>query len=391
VTSGVKEVREILDEAKRRSRSGLRTLLFMDEVHRFNKAQQDAFLPSIESGDVTFIGATTENPSFELNPALLSRCKVLTLNKIQPEIIERLLKRALSDTEKGVMAGLHEEDPSFVRGVQAEEDALAFLSQAADGDARAALNALEIAVASAVSREKQHLAFNESSTGKDSCDVKGEALKQNDVSLAASDPTQPSELAGSGGAAGIVTIRLADVSEALQRSHILYDKKGEEHYNIISALHKSMRGGDPDAALYWLARMLEGGEGPLYIARRLVRFASEDIGLADLQALTLAVACYQSCHFLGMPECNVHLAQCVAYLALAPKSVAVYQAINEAQEWVKKRGNEPVPLHLRNAPTGLMRQLGYGRGYIYPPNCEGPVEQDYFPPSLRGHKFLKWP
>ncbi|MCO5605120.1 hypothetical protein L7F22_059300 [Adiantum nelumboides] len=464
VTSGVKEVREILEEAKRFKKTKQRTLFFMDEVHRFNKAQQDAFLPYIEAGHITFIGATTENPSFEINAALLSRCKVFTLNKLQPESIKQVLEKALSVLDRGVIMPFA--DDPLVQKVEAEGEALQFVAEAADGDARVALNALEIAVASAVAREKQkskavkgisfqtHLALDmdEKKFEEVACSMKEGARSVNalnskqklPLNFSASkerfcpsqdDYTRPCKNVVGGELTSmqahdvpdvqetkknkldckvahpedsclafkhpavvnfsspslVITVRLVDISEALQRSHLLYDKKGEEHYNIISALHKSMRGGDPDAALYWLARMLEGGEGPLYIARRLVRFASEDIGLADTQALTLAVACYQACHFIGMPECNVHLAQCVAYLSLAPKSVAVYQAIEAAQLFVKKRGNEPVPLHLRNAPTGLMKQLGYGRDYIYPPNYKGPIEQEYLPASLQGHKFLKWP
>eukprot|EP00250_Pteridium_aquilinum_P016922 c23365_g1_i2 orf=274-2469(-) len=467
VSSGVKEVREILEDAKRAKKTGQRTLFFMDEVHRLNKAQQDALLPSIEAGHVIFIGATTENPSFEVSAALLSRCKVLTLNKLQPEAIKQVLERALSSADRGVLMPFAED--AFVQKIEAEEEALNFLAEAADGDARVALNALEIAVASAVAREKQRrksvqedsvqppLALDMNDTrienvtpaamerprssnvhnmklelpfklsalkeslgpsqeeytrpfkkfvggrevkplsfSKDketqALDAKpGEATRSHvDPKDAGSAFKHPALVDGSVPNTTIL-VRLADISEALQRSHLLYDKKGEDHYNIISALHKSMRGGDPDAALYWLARMMEGGEGPLYVARRLVRFASEDVGLADPQAITQAVACHQACHFLGMPECNVHLAQCVAYLSLAPKSAAIYQAFEAAQQLVKKRGNDPVPLHLRNAPTGLMKQLGYGKGYIYPPSHEGPIEQEYLPPSLRGYKFLKWP
>ncbi|KAH7365542.1 hypothetical protein KP509_18G033800 [Ceratopteris richardii] len=460
ITSGVKEVREILEEAKRSKTTGLRTLLFFDEVHRFNKAQQDVFLPYIEAGHVIFMGATIENPSFEVNAALLSRCKVLTLNKLQAQDIRQVLDRALTCSERGVIVPFM--DDSLVQKIEIEEDAMHILSESADGDARVALNILEVAVASAVARKrKQNKVVHEDSvqslpslamvdsqlenpvisrkTGmvRFSCSpnlsceshstvFEGEhqrpskrsvrdrdmntddgreseaqnmtdELQSNCLSLTVTDPKgsylamdQPSVMEKPNSNT-IISVKVMDVSGSLQRSHVLYDKKGEEHYNIISALHKSMRGGDPDAALYWLSRMLEGGEGPLYIARRLIRFASEDIGLADSQAIMLAVACYQACHFLGMPECNVHLAHCVAYLALAPKSVAVYQAIESAQQHVKQGENEPVPLHLRNAPTGLMKQLGYGRGYIYPPNHEGLIKQEYMPPSLRGHKFLKWP
>ncbi|CAM6051708.1 unnamed protein product [Sphagnum compactum] len=352
VSSGVKEVREVLEESKRLQKFGQRTLLFLDEIHRFNKAQQDTFLPYVEAGHIVLIGATTENPSFEINAALLSRCRVLMLNKLQPDHIQKLLERAILDREKGVLLSI--KGGSRGDSVKIEEDALRFLSHAADGDARVALNSLEIAGMAAFAAWESNL-----------------------------QRPQMDEWCSS--------TQCEAVKDALQRSHVLYDKTGDEHYNIISALHKSMRGGDADAAIYWLARMLEGGEGPLYVARRLVRFASEDIGLADPQALVLAVACYQACHFLGMPECNVNLAQCVVYLSLAPKSVIVYNAIVAAQRLVREsEQNEPVPLHLRNAPTQLMKDLGYSKGYIYPPNHVGPVEQEYLPPSLRGHTFLQW-
>ncbi|XP_024514855.1 ATPase WRNIP1 [Selaginella moellendorffii] len=476
VTSGVKEVREVLEEAKKAKKYGQRTLLFLDEVHRFNKAQQDAFLPYVEAGHVVFVGATTENPSFEINAALLSRCKVLTMNKLLPEHLEKLIKRAVLDKEKGVIVSAGISSPEMLR---VEDDAVVFLAAAADGDARAALNTLEIAVLAASSRFQSGEAALESvlpaakmdntpspsrrdaATGnaapgewdnrtgtlrkepsgvekimkRDSFNIL-EVLKEN-VQHSQQEYTKPFKKFVGGknvtAAAGVafvasaatvieadkeadgtsmdrevldrrvatleteidksvMVVTLADVKDALQRSHVFYDKTGEEHYNIISALHKSMRGGDADASIYWLARMLEGGEGPLYVARRLVRFASEDVGLADPQALPQAIACYQACHFLGMPECNVHLAQCVVYLALAPKSVAVYQAIQAAQQYVREKGqNEPVPLHLRNAPTKLMKDLGYAKGYIYPPSHSGPVEQDYMPSSLRGLKFLRWP
>eukprot|EP00250_Pteridium_aquilinum_P016921 c23365_g1_i1 orf=274-2415(-) len=449
VSSGVKEVREILEDAKRAKKTGQRTLFFMDEVHRLNKAQQDALLPSIEAGHVIFIGATTENPSFEVSAALLSRCKVLTLNKLQPESIKQVLERALSSGDRGVMVPFAE-DP-LVQKIDAEKEALHFLAETANGDVRVALNALEIAVASAVARERQRSkSAQEDSSRPCFADMDDKQVENATPSPMATprstnalnvrqelhfEPSEHKETLGSsqeqftypfkrfvGGRvvkscssttdreeqahdlrAGeaiksqgsvpntTILVRRVDISKALQRSHLLYDKRGEEHCNVMSALHKSMRGGDHNAALYWLARMMEGGEDPLYIARRLIRFASEDVGLDDPQALTLAVACHQACHFLGMPECNVHLAECVAYLSIAPKSVAVYQAIEAAQEVVKKRGNDLVPLHLRNAPTGLMKQLGYGKGYIYPPSHEGPIEQEYLPPSLRGYKFLKWP
>ncbi|KAL8474235.1 hypothetical protein ACS0TY_030893 [Phlomoides rotata] len=346
VTCGVKDVREAVEAARKsKLQSNRRTVLFLDEVHRFNKAQQDSFLPVIEDGSIVFIGATTENPSFHLITPLLSRCRVLTLNPLKPHHLATLIKRAVSDLSRGLSAG--------VKGVakfESNDDATDFLSLNCDGDARVAMNALEVAATTAFARIR--------------------APNNNGESP--------------------ISIAKTDIKEALQCKHVAYDRAGDEHYNIISALHKSMRGSDANAAIYWLARMLEGGEEPLYIARRLVRFSSEDVGLADPQALIQAVSCYQACHFLGMPECNVILAQCVAYLALAPKSISVYRAIESAQKVVKESvgQNEGVPLHLRNAPTKLMKDLGYGKGYIYPPDNPDSSSQTYLPPSLQGYKFL---
>lgn len=322
--------------------NGQRTVLFVDEVHRFNKSQQDSFLPVIEDGSIVFMGATTENPSFHLITPLLSRSRVLDLRPLSPQNIEVLLRRAAENSEIGLAQ-------SVGMPVEVNEEAICFISANCDGDARVALNALEISATTAAARV--------SST--------------------------PNSVAG---------VTLEDAKEALQCKHVASDKAGEEHYNLISALHKSMRGSDANAAIYWLARMVEGGQEPLYIARRLIRFASEDVGLADPLALNQAVACYQACHFLGMPECNVILAQCAAYLALAPKSVAVYKAINSATEVVKGSvgQNEGVPLHLRNAPTKLMKEFGYGKGYIYTPDNPS-AQQRFLPPSLEGYKFLDWP
>lgn len=352
VTSGVKDVRDAVDEARKlRLKTNQTTVLFVDEVHRFNKSQQDSFLPVIEDGSIVFIGATTENPSFHLITPLLSRCRVLTLNPLQPHHVALLLNRAVSDLDKGLMQSVGFQ-------VDVNQDVLQFIADNCDGDARVALNALEIAAVTAAARVQQ---------------VIEKEQKQDMTNVA-------------------VVVTLDDAKEALQCKHLAYDKAGEEHYNLISALHKSLRGSDADAAIYWLARMLEGGEEPLYIARRLIRFATEDVGLADPSALTQAVSCYQSCHFLGMPECNVILAQCVAYLALAPKSVAVYRAIGAAQKVVRESvgQNEGVPLHLRNAPTKLMKEIGYGKEYIYPPDNPN-TSQTYLPPSLQGFKFLDWP
>jgi len=333
VTTGIAEVRKIIDRAiESRKLYNKDTILFIDEIHRFNKGQQDAFLPHVERGNIVLIGATTENPSFEVNSALLSRCRVFVLNKLEPKFIFKILTRALADKERGLGK----------INIKTSDKVLLYLANMADGDARVALNAIEIAVNSALEKDKK-----------------------------------------------MVKLEIEGISEALQRTHLVYDKTGEEHYNIISALHKSMRGSNADAALYWLGRMLEGGEDPLYVARRLIRFASEDVGLADPQALTQAVNAYTAAHYIGMPECNVVLAQAAAYLARAPKSNALYRAYGEVQKDIKERENLPVPLHLRNAPTELMKGLDYGKGYKYNPEYEGEVKQDYLPEELKGRKYLK--
>ncbi|KAF7827169.1 ATPase WRNIP1 [Senna tora] len=365
VTSGVRDVRDAVDEARKlRLKSNQRTVLFVDEVHRFNKSQQDSFLPVIEDGSIVFIGATTENPSFHLITPLLSRCRVLTLNPLKPHHVAMILKGAVNNLDKGLMQTVGFQ-------VDVTEDVINFMANNCDGDARVALNALEIAAVTAAARLQNG---KQSKEIKETEGINSQIDRENRV----------------GPSVNIIT--LDDAKEALQCKHLAYDKAGEEHYNLISALHKSMRGSDANAAIYWLARMLEGGEEPLYIARRLIRFASEDVGLADPSALSQAVSCYQACHFLGMPECNVILAQCVAYLALAPKSVSVYRAIGAAQKVVRESvgQNEGVPLHLRNAPTKLMKELGYGKGYIYPPDNPS-LTQSYLPPSLHGYKFLEWP
>ena len=333
VTSGIKEIKEVIGEADRRLRgAGQRTILFVDEIHRFNKAQQDAFLPHVERGTITLIGATTENPSFEVIAPLLSRAKVLVLHPLSAPDIRLILDRALKDPERGLGASR----------VHVDEEATAVITEWANGDARAALNLLELSA----------------------------------------------RLAEASNRPGVIS--LATVQEAAQKRSLLYDKAGEEHYNLISALHKSLRGSDPDAALYWLARMLASGEDPLYIARRLVRFASEDIGNADPQALSLAIAAKEAYHFLGTPEGELALAQCVVYLAAAPKSNAVYAAFREAQTDVASAPAEPVPLHIRNAPTSLMKDLHYGEGYKYAHDYEGGyVEQEYLPESLKGRVYYR--
>ncbi|XP_064299558.1 ATPase WRNIP1 [Phalacrocorax carbo] len=359
------DVRDVISQAQNEKRLFKRkTILFIDEIHRFNKSQQDTFLPHVECGTVTLIGATTENPSFQVNAALLSRCRVIVLEKLSVEAMEAILMRAVrslgvqvlgqGDQHSGSATGSSSESLEFP--VCIEEKALNTLAYLCDGDARTGLNGLQLAVQARLA------------VGK----------------------TTPLNITEGGSADGIL-ITEEHIKEGLQRSHILYDRAGEEHYNCISALHKSMRGSDENASLYWLARMLEGGEDPLYVARRLVRFASEDIGLADPLALTQAVAAYQGCHFIGMPECEVILAQCVVYFARAPKSIEVYRAYGNVKECLRKHRGPlpPVPLHLRNAPTRLMKNLGYGKGYKYNPMYKEPVEQDYLPEELKGTDFFK--
>ncbi len=332
VTSGVAELRIVIKEADRRLTENKRTILFIDEIHRWSKSQQDALLPHVENGTVTLIGATTENPSFEINSALLSRCRVFVLKQLGEEAIKIILKRALRDKKRGLGGQV----------IKIAEEALDFLAIVANGDARNALNALELAAKTGVKNKK------------------GEIVIEKDL-----------------------------IKESLQKSHLLYDKGGDEHYNIISALHKSMRGSDADAALYWLGRMLEGGEDPLYIARRLIRFASEDVGLANSLALVQAVAGYEACHFIGMPECEVVLAQMVVYLAKCKKSNELYEAYNQVKRDVRETINEPVPLHIRNAPTKLMKELDYGKDYKYSPDFDYQEEQDYLPERLKGKKYLR--
>lgn len=311
VTSGIKEIREVMNRAEQSRRVGLRTVLFVDEIHRFNKAQQDAFLPYVEKGSIILIGATTENPSFEINAALLSRCRVFVLKALEEMDLIRLLENALRNPR-----GFGNQN------VKISADNIKAIAAFADGDARTALNTLEMAV------------------------LNGEISAEG------------------------ITVTTEGLSQCISRKSLLYDKTGEEHYNLISALHKSMRNSDPDAAIYWMMRMLEGGENPLYIARRLIRFASEDVGMADSRALQVAVAAYQACHFLGMPECDVHLTHAVVYLSMAPKSNALYTACESCKRDVREKNAEPVPLQIRNAPTGLMKELGYGKGYEYAHDTE---------------------
>ena len=332
VSAGVADLRRVVEEAKKRLKSsGQRTILFVDEIHRFNKAQQDAVLPFVENGTVTFIGATTENPSFEVISPLLSRCRVFRLNLLSDGDVRLIVERAIDDAERG-LGKSH---------IAISEEALRHLVTISNGDARVALNALEMAASATL--------------------ADGNGLRSMDLSA---------------------------IEEALQHRALLYDRSGDQHYDLISALHKSLRGSDPDAGLYWLGRMLEAGEDPLYIARRLVRFASEDVGVADPQALVITVAAQQAVHFVGLPEGNLALAEAVVYLATAPKSNSLYQAYSRVQEDVQQGRNEPVPLHLRNPVTDLMRQMGHGRGYKYAHNYPGHfVKQQNLPSSLQDKHY----
>ena len=307
VTSGIKEIRTVMQQAENNRRYGEKTIVFVDEIHRFNKAQQDAFLPFVEKGSIILIGATTENPSFEINGALLSRCKVFVLHALNTEELKELLSRALTDKR-----GFGEQR------IHISEKLLEIIAVFANGDARTALSTLEMVI------------------------LNGDLDKS-----------------------GSVTVSLEALEQCTSKKSLLYDKAGEEHYNLISALHKSMRNSDPDAAVYWLARMLEAGEDPLYVARRIMRFASEDVGLADPRAMEISVTAYQACHFIGMPECTVHLTEAVVYMALAPKSNSLYMAYEQAKKDAAESLAEPVPLVIRNAPTDLMKDLNYGKGYQY--------------------------
>ena len=329
VTSGIKEIKEVMNRAEMGRRVGMRTVLFVDEIHRFNKAQQDAFLPYVEKGSIILIGATTENPSFEINSALLSRCRVFVLKSLSEDDLVKLLQNALADP-----AGFGNQN------VKISPEDLRAVAAFANGDARTALNTLEMAVLNG--------------------DISGDGI----------------------------TVTSENLSQCISRKSLLYDKNGEEHYNLISALHKSMRNSDPDAAVYWMMRMLEGGEEPLYIARRLIRFASEDVGMADSRALQVAVAAYQACHFLGMPECDVHLTHAVVYLSMAPKSNAIYTACEAAKKDVRTLRAEPVPMQIRNAVTVLMKEQRYGKGYEYAHDTEEKLtHMQCMPDSLKDRVY----
>ncbi|HEU4981803.1 MAG TPA: replication-associated recombination protein A, partial [Acidobacteriaceae bacterium] len=331
VLSGIKEIKQVMADAEKAAQYGSRTILFIDEIHRFNKAQQDAFLPYVEHGTIRLIGATTENPSFEVISALLSRCRVYTLRALSEDEIVTLLRRALTDNERGLGA----------MRIAADDDALRMIASYSSGDARNALNALEVAAKLAEARAEKS-----------------------------------------------ITPEIA--TEALQQRTLLYDKQGEEHYNLISALHKSVRNSDVDASLYWLGRMLQSGEDPMYVARRVVRMAVEDIGLAAPEALNLTLSARDAMHFLGSPEGDLALAQAVAYLALAPKSNAIYTAYGAVLEDIEHTRAEPVPLHLRNAPTKLMKTLDYGKGYQYAHDVEDKVaDMECLPESLKGRRYYE--
>ncbi len=330
VTSGIKEIKTVMEEAEKNRLFGGKTIVFVDEIHRFNKAQQDAFLPFVEKGSIILVGATTENPSFEINNALLSRCKVFVLNPLTVDDIVLLLKKAISD--KRGFGGMK---------IKISKQILETIATFSNGDARGALSTLEMVI------------------------LNGD--RQDDT----------------------ITVSKEIVEQVTSKKSFLYDKKGEEHYNLISALHKSMRNSDPDAAVYWLARMLEAGEDPLYIARRVVRFASEDVGLADPRAMEVAVSAYQACHFIGVPECNVCLTEAVVYMAMSPKSNAMEVAYNRAAEDAKKMIDEPVPMVIRNAPTKLMKELGYGDGYIYAHDTKEKIaSMQCLPDSLVGKEYF---
>lgn len=341
VTAGKADLISVVKEAQERLkedpsmplRASKRTILFVDEIHRWNKAQQDALLPYVEKGIVTLIGATTENPSFEIIGALLSRSRVFILKKLASQDIVKLIKRALTDAENGL--------GKFK--IEMSDDIIELLAELAGGDARTALNGLELAV-----KAKSNYKINTK-----------------------------------------ITLTKDDIKEALQRTHLVFDKKGEEFYNLISALHKSMRGSDVNASLYWLARMLEGGADPLYVARRVLRFASEDVGMANSEALIQANAAYDACHKIGFPECSVHLAQAVVYCAKSKKSNLLYKAYGQAAKDAKATSHLGVPIHLRNAPTKFMKEIGYGKDYKYNPDYDEPVDQDYFPKELKGRNYLK--
>ncbi|HVI08996.1 MAG TPA: replication-associated recombination protein A [Candidatus Binatia bacterium] len=369
VLAGIKEIKQVMADAERARQYGTRTIVFIDEIHRFNKAQQDAFLPHVEKGNIRLIGATTENPSFEINGALLSRCRVYVLQPLSEEQIVLLLKRALTDEERGLGK----------LNLRASDEVLRTIASYSSGDARSAYNVLEVAARLAKSPpSRQEREKDEGTTAIFPLPAKN---ARNGTPGAGSDAPEASP-------AGENEITEEIARDALQKRILLYDKSGEEHYNLISALHKSVRNSDADAALYWLGRMIEAGEDPLYVARRVVRMAVEDIGLADPNALALCMAARDAVDFIGMPEGNLALAQAVVYLSLAPKSNALYSAYGAVQEDIERTAAEPVPLHLRNAPTSLMKGLGYGKGYQYAHDAENKVAaMQCLPDNLKGRTY----
>ena len=362
VTSGIKDIKTVMQQADKMTAIGARTIVFVDEIHRFNKAQQDAFLPFVEKGSIILIGATTENPSFEVNGALLSRCKVFVLHQLSPEDIAQLIRNAIADPR-----GFGGQD------LRMSDDVIDALASFANGDARTALSTFEMMVLNA-----DHIPaaeFNKMIKDPGKAAGDGRALPEG----TAKEPAKADE---------VIVVTTEDFEQCTSRKSLLYDKQGEEHYNLISALHKSMRNSDADAAVYWLARMLESGEDPMYIARRVTRFAAEDIGLADPRALELSVAAFQACHLIGMPECSVHLTEAVIYNALAPKSNAMEVAYMQAARDANEHFAEPVPLHIRNAPTKLMKDLDYGKGYIYAHDTEDKIaDMECLPENLRGTEY----
>jgi len=364
VMSGKDELREAVATAKeKKEKENLRTILFIDEIHRWNKAQQDALLPYVERGEIILIGATTENPSFEIIRALLSRSRVFVLQSLAEGDLIKIIKRAISDEERGL---------GKIK-IKVSDEVVKMIVFFSGGDARTALNILELAVKTSPQSSPSQVEEGQLSPPYEGGGRRGRQ--------------SPSPLKGEGWSEVVITKEI--VKEAAQKVNVIFDKQGEEFYNLISALHKSMRGSDPDAAIYWLCRMLQGGADPLYVARRLIRFASEDIGMANGEALIQANAAYDACHKLGMPECGIHLAQAVVYCAKSAKSNLLYVAYEKAMKDAEETSHLGVPLHLRNAPTQFMKDIGYGDGYKYNPDFDGPVEQDYMPQELKNKKYLK--
>ncbi len=371
ITAGVKDIREVVERAEKDKRLGEKTILFIDEIHRFNKSQQDVFLPSVENGTIILIGATTENPSFKVNNALLSRCRTFVLESLSEQDLLAILNRALRDKDRGLGN----------QKIKISEKNKKYLVNLSNGDARTMLNALELAAMQP--RTTRTSASQRGLTRKSTQKNAERRLKHYPLCKGGQNSRDENFW-------GFLSITKKNIEQALQKSNLLYDRAGDEHYNIISAFHKSMRGGDENATLYWLGRMLAGGEDPLYIARRIIRFASEDIGLANSLALPQAIAAYDACRFIGMPECGVNLAQAAVYMAKSKKSIALYEAYENVMADIKRTGNLPVPLHLRNAPTKLMKDLNYGKDYKYTPKASTKenAQQKFLPPELGNKKWI---